>query len=35
MSGWKLTLKQAPRLRVDLRSLSPAALAGLSAGALA
>ena len=35
MSGWKLTLKQAPRLRVDLRSLSPAALAGLSAGAVA
>jgi formylmethanofuran dehydrogenase subunit C len=31
MSGWRLTLKQAPAVRVDLRGLSPAALAGLSA----
>lgn len=31
MSGWRLTLKQAPAVRVDLRSVLPAALAGLSA----
>lgn len=35
MSGWQLTLKQAPMLRLDLRTLTPAALAGLSAGAVA
>ncbi|HSV71135.1 MAG TPA: formylmethanofuran dehydrogenase subunit C [Methylibium sp.] len=35
MSGWKLTLKQVPALRVDLRSLSPAALAELSAADVA
>ena len=35
MSGWKLTLKQAPTLRVDLRMLSPAALAELAAEAVA
>ncbi|WP_428422912.1 formylmethanofuran dehydrogenase subunit C [Methylibium sp.] len=35
MSGWKFTLKQAPPLRVDLRALSPAALADLSASAVA
>ncbi|WP_430422956.1 formylmethanofuran dehydrogenase subunit C [Methylibium petroleiphilum] len=35
MSGWTLTLKQAPALRLDLRALSPAALAGLSADAVA
>jgi formylmethanofuran dehydrogenase subunit C len=35
MSGWKFVLKQAPTLRVDLRSLSPAALAELSADAVA
>ncbi len=31
MSGWRLTLKQAPALRLDLRSLSPNRLAALSA----
>ncbi|HEY6513130.1 MAG TPA: formylmethanofuran dehydrogenase subunit C, partial [Burkholderiaceae bacterium] len=31
MSGWRLTLKQASALRVDLRGVTPAALAGLSA----
>ena len=30
MSGWRFSLKQAPALRVDLRSITPAALAGLS-----
>ncbi len=30
MSGWRLTLKQSPALRVDLRGLTPGALAGLS-----
>ena len=35
MSGWTLTLKQVPALRLDLRALSPAALAGLSADAVA
>lgn len=35
MSGWKFTLKQAPALRLDLRTLSPAALAELSADAVA
>jgi len=34
MSGWKLTLKSAPALRVDMRSVSPAALAGLDAAAV-
>lgn len=32
MSGWRLTLRQAPAVRVDLRGVLPAALAGLSAG---
>ena len=31
MSGWRLVLKSAPDLRVDLRGLTPAALAGLPA----
>ena len=31
MSGWRLTLRQAPAVRVDLRGVLPAALAGLSA----
>jgi len=31
MSGWRLTLRQPPAVRVDLRSVLPAALAGLSA----
>ena len=31
MSGWRFTLKATPALRVDLRGLTPAALAGLSA----
>ena len=31
MSGWRFTLKQAPALRVDLRGILPAALAGRSA----
>lgn len=35
MSGWQFTLKQAPALRVDMRSVSPAALAGSSADAVA
>ncbi len=35
MSGWILALKQTPALRVDLRSVSPAALAGQSAAAVA
>jgi len=30
MSGWRFALKQAPALRVDLRGVTPAALAGLS-----
>ena len=30
MSGWRFSLKQAPALRVDLRSIAPVALAGLS-----
>ena len=30
MSGWRFALKQAPALRVDLRGITPAALAGLS-----
>ncbi|WP_295644974.1 formylmethanofuran dehydrogenase subunit C [uncultured Methylibium sp.] len=34
MSGWKLTLKSQPALRVDLRSLSPAAFADSSAAAV-
>jgi len=35
MSGWTLTLRQATPLRVDLRELSPAALADLSQDAVA
>lgn len=35
MSGWKLTLRQATPLRLDLRAISPAALAALSADAIA
>lgn len=35
MSGWTLTLKQATPLRLDLRAITPAALAGLSADAIA
>lgn len=35
MSGWTLTLKHAPALRLDLRGLTPRALAGLDAGAVA
>lgn len=31
MSGWRMTLKAAPALRVDLRGVTPEALAGLSA----
>lgn len=34
MSGWRLTLKQAPALRVDMRSVSPAAFAELDAAAI-
>jgi len=34
MSGWTLRLRQAPTLRIDLRSVSPAALAGLDAAAV-
>ena len=30
MSGWRFSLKQAPALRVDLRSITPASLTGLS-----
>ena len=30
MSGWRFSLKQAPALRVDLRGITPAALAPLS-----
>jgi formylmethanofuran dehydrogenase subunit C len=30
MSGWRLQLRQAPALRVDLRGITPAALANLS-----
>ncbi len=32
MSGWTLTLRNAPSLRLDLRALRPSALAGLPAG---
>jgi len=32
MSGWRLVLKAAPALRVDLRGVTPAALADLPAG---
>ncbi|HYP85352.1 formylmethanofuran dehydrogenase subunit C [Variovorax sp.] len=31
MSGWRLVLKAAPALRVDLRGITPAALRGLAA----
>ena len=34
MSGWTFTLRQAPALRVDMRSVSPAAFAGLDAAAV-
>lgn len=34
MTAWQLTLKQAPALRLDLRHLTPAALAGLDAAAI-
>ncbi len=30
MSGWRFGLKQAPALRVDMRSITPASLTGLS-----
>ncbi len=30
MSGWRLTLRQSPALRVDLRGITPAELAGLA-----
>ncbi len=30
MSGWRFALRQVPALRVDLRGITPAALAGLS-----
>lgn len=30
MTGWRFSLRQAPALRVDLRGITPAALAGLS-----
>mgnify|MGYP003528340235 CR=1 FL=1 len=30
MSGWRFRLKPVPALRVDLRGITPAALAGLS-----
>jgi formylmethanofuran dehydrogenase subunit C len=30
MSGWRLTLKQAPALRVDMRGVTPAALGALN-----
>lgn len=32
MSGWRLRLKQTPTLRVDLRGVTPDALAGLATG---
>lgn len=32
MSGWRFTLTQAPALRVDLRGITPMALAGLTCG---
>lgn len=35
MSGWHLRLRQAPALRVDLRGITPGALAGLSAAQVA
>jgi formylmethanofuran dehydrogenase subunit C len=35
MSGWRLTLRQAPTLTCDARALQPAALAGLTAEAVA
>jgi formylmethanofuran dehydrogenase subunit C len=35
VSGWRLTLKQATPLRLDLRSISPATLALMSADAVA
>ncbi len=34
MSGWTLTLKQQPALRVDLRGVRPSSLAALAAGAV-
>jgi formylmethanofuran dehydrogenase subunit C len=35
VSGWKLTLKQPPALRVDLHGVLPSGLAALDAGAIA
>ena len=35
MSGWRFALKHAPALRVDLRGITPSALAGLSAAQVA
>ena len=35
MTGWTLSLRQRPTLRLDLRGLRPSALAGLSAAELA
>lgn len=34
MSGWRLQLRRAPALRLDLRGITPAALAGLDAVAI-
>lgn len=34
MSGWRLTLRRSPALRVDLRGVMPAALSGLSCAAI-
>ena len=34
MSGWRFALRHAPALRVDLRGITPTALAGLSIGAI-
>lgn len=34
MNGWRLRLRSAPTLRVDLRGITPAALAGLDAAAV-
>jgi len=30
MSGWRLALRQAPPLRLDLRAVTPVALAAMS-----
>jgi formylmethanofuran dehydrogenase subunit C len=34
MTGWRLQLRQAPALRLDLRGITPSALAGLSPAAV-